>query len=51
MSEYLLEQTPTKTITARRLWEMVKAPSCSPSTTSSATSKPTGSTPTAAPTS
>ena len=24
MSEYLLEQTPTKTITARRLWEMVK---------------------------
>ena len=24
MSEYLLEQTPTKIITARRLWEMVK---------------------------
>jgi hypothetical protein len=24
MSEYLLEQTPTKIITARRLWELVK---------------------------
>lgn len=52
MSEYLLEQAPIKTITARRLWELAKENAVlTPLYHQLGDAKPTASTPKPAPTS